>query len=98
MMTFGRIESKHFKISRESSRPYAPLEPPVGEVVEKGDSVRNHEGVVVGHAGYASAQNYVFSHSNGFCNKKIRCRYVFPLGSEVLTDPCFSVTKLIKEY
>ena len=81
------VEAEDVEISREASGADTPLEPPARQMIELGDPVGDHEGVVVGHAGDAGTEDDVLGQWQRHCDKLVRRGDVLPLRREVLADP-----------
>ena len=96
MSVSARIESENLKVTREPARADAPLETPACHVVELGDTVRNHERVVVGHTGHPSAQFDILRARERIGDEYVRRGDVLPHRREVLTYPCLGIAEIVQ--
>ena len=90
------VEAKHLEVTGKAAGPDAPVEAAACLMVELGDSLRQHERVVIGHARHAGAEDNVLGLRQGHGDEQIGGRDVFPHGGEMLTDPGLLVAELVE--
>ena len=84
------------EVAGEAAGPDTPVKAALGHVVQLRDSVRDDEGVVVGHARDAGAKDDVLRQRQRLRDEKVRRGDVLPRRGEVLTNPCLFVPELVQ--
>jgi len=91
------VVSEDLEVSGESSRTNTPLKSALCHMIQLRDTVCDHEGVVVGHAGHAGSQLDVLSSGQRVGYKQVRGRNVLPHGREVFADPRLVVSETVQD-
>ena len=98
MLAGLRVELEELEITWKSSRADAPEEPALGHLVQLGDALRQHEGVVIREARHAGPELHPMRHPQCLRDEEVGARDVLPLRRDVLADPGLLVAELVEEH
>ena len=90
------LELEHLEVARESARSHSPHEAAFGHVIELGYAVRDHERVVIGHAGDAGAELYPLGAGQHVGDQQVGRGDVLPLRGEMLAYPSLVKAKPVE--
>src|SRR3989441_650500 len=82
-----RVKAAHLEVAGEPARAHAPVETASGHLVELGDALREHEGVVIRQTGHPGAELYRLRPGERVGDEQVGTRDVLPHRREVLADP-----------